>query len=139
MSPGRGTATRRSGSPQTGRCLKLPTPLADLANAPTAGTPWPARVVFAHRGEEWADRVEANRAVAYRIHYDVRPGPLVRGPPPGNARRSQTIPLERPRAGGVIGVDTNADHLAAWHLDLHGNPVGNPAASPTTYRHHRAP
>uniref|UniRef100_UPI00122E6A47 IS200/IS605 family accessory protein TnpB-related protein n=1 Tax=Streptomyces tailanensis TaxID=2569858 RepID=UPI00122E6A47 len=25
-----------------------------------------------------------------------------------------------------IGVDTNADHLAAWRLDAHGNPVGAP-------------
>jgi IS605 OrfB family transposase len=23
-------------------------------------------------------------------------------------------------------VDTNADHLAAWHLDPHGNPIGDP-------------
>jgi len=26
----------------------------------------------------------------------------------------------------VIGVDTNADHLAAWRLDTHGNPIGRP-------------
>jgi hypothetical protein len=24
-------------------------------------------------------------------------------------------------AHGVIGVDMNADHLAAWRLDIHGN------------------
>lgn len=29
-------------------------------------------------------------------------------------------------AGGVIGIDHNADHLAAWRLDVHGNPVGRP-------------
>jgi hypothetical protein len=39
---------------------------------------------------------------------------------------SWAIPLEAARAGGLIGVDTNADHLAAYHLDPHGNPVGNP-------------
>ncbi|WP_243717466.1 hypothetical protein [Actinomadura sp. KC345] len=26
----------------------------------------------------------------------------------------------------MIGVDTNADHFAAYHLDVHGNPVGDP-------------
>ncbi|MFE6904601.1 hypothetical protein ACFVFJ_48960 [Streptomyces sp. NPDC057717] len=36
------------------------------------------------------------------------------------------MPLNSLRAGGVVGVDTNADHLAAWHLDPHGNPVGEP-------------
>ncbi|MFD5661828.1 IS200/IS605 family accessory protein TnpB-related protein, partial [Streptomyces hirsutus] len=29
-------------------------------------------------------------------------------------------------ADGVIGVDMNADHLAAWRLDVHGNPTGSP-------------
>jgi IS605 OrfB family transposase len=29
-------------------------------------------------------------------------------------------------AGGVIGVDMNAAHLAAWRLDHHGNPTGRP-------------
>ncbi|MGP4089462.1 hypothetical protein ACTWQJ_34135, partial [Streptomyces sp. KR55] len=67
----------------------------------------------------------ANRAVAYRIHEDVGRGrwyltaswtiPPVR-----------TVPLAAARAGGLVGVDTNADHLAAWRLDEHGNPVGNP-------------
>ncbi len=26
----------------------------------------------------------------------------------------------------MVGVDTNADHLAAWRLDAHGNPIGQP-------------
>jgi IS605 OrfB family transposase len=36
------------------------------------------------------------------------------------------VPLEALRAGGVVGVDMNADHLAAWRLDPHGNPIGAP-------------
>jgi hypothetical protein len=48
--------------------LRLPTPLAGLANAPHGRYVLAARVAFAHRGEEWADRVAANRAVAYCIH-----------------------------------------------------------------------
>ncbi|MFE7246177.1 IS200/IS605 family accessory protein TnpB-related protein, partial [Streptomyces sp. NPDC057580] len=38
----------------------------------------------------------------------------------------KTIPLETARARGMIGVDTNADHFAAYHLDRHGNPIGDP-------------
>lgn len=36
------------------------------------------------------------------------------------------VPVEAALADGVIGVDTNADHLAAWRLDAHGNPIGRP-------------
>jgi IS605 OrfB family transposase len=38
----------------------------------------------------------------------------------------KTIPLEVARAEGMVGVDTNADHFAAYRLDQHGNPVGDP-------------
>jgi IS605 OrfB family transposase len=105
--------------------LKLPAPLAHLANAPHGRYVLAARVSFAHRGEQCADRVTANRAVAHRIHEDT-----VRGrwyltaswtnPP------VTLVPLEAARARGLVGVDTNADHLAARRLDHHGNPVGEP-------------
>nr|WP_303712347.1 hypothetical protein [Kutzneria buriramensis]WKX11412.1 hypothetical protein Q4V64_29425 [Kutzneria buriramensis] len=105
--------------------IKLPAPLAPLANAPHGRYVLTGRVAFAHRGEQWRDRVTANRAVAYRIHEDV-----------GRSRwyltaswtlpPVQMVPLEAARAGGLVGVDTNADHLAAWRLDQHGNPVGAP-------------
>jgi IS605 OrfB family transposase len=105
--------------------VKLPVPLAHLANAKHGRYVFAAKVSFAHRGEEWADRVEANRAVAYRIHLDVQRG---RWYLDASWTRLvvQTIPLETARAKGMIGVDTNADHFAAWHLDEHGNPVGEP-------------
>ncbi|WSA82454.1 transposase [Streptomyces sp. NBC_01799] len=105
--------------------VKLPAPLAHLANARHGRYVLAARIAFAHRGAEWADRITANRAVACRIHLDVARGrwylttswqrPVV-----------QTIPLETARARGVIGVDTNADHFAAYRLDRHGNPIGGP-------------
>ncbi|MGW1620455.1 IS200/IS605 family accessory protein TnpB-related protein [Streptomyces sp. NPDC002172] len=105
--------------------LKLPAPLAYLANAPNGRYVLTGRVSFAHRGEQWADRVTTNRAVAYRIHEDVGRGRWYLTAswtlPP-----VQTLPLDASRARGVVGVDTNADHLAAWRLDLHGNPVGEP-------------
>ncbi|WP_030872911.1 IS200/IS605 family element transposase accessory protein TnpB [Streptomyces sp. NRRL S-37] len=105
--------------------IRLPAPLTELANAGHGRYVLAAKVRFAHRGQEWADRVEANRAVAYRIHYDVPRGRWYvtaswQIPP------TKTVPLQAALAEGVIGVDTNADHLAAWRLDVHGNPIGRP-------------
>ncbi|MFD0224674.1 IS200/IS605 family accessory protein TnpB-related protein [Streptomyces hirsutus] len=105
--------------------IRLPAPLAGLANAPHGRYVLTGRVRFAHRGPEWADRAAANRAVAYRIHHD-----------PARTRWyvtaswqkpvTRTVPLAAVLADGVIGVDMNADHLAAWRLDVHGNPTGSP-------------
>jgi IS605 OrfB family transposase len=105
--------------------IKLPAPLAHLSNAPHGRYALSGRVVFTHRGTEWADRVEADQAIAYRLHLDA-----------GRARwyvnaswRYRPAPqtsLDTALARGVIGVDMNADHLAAWRLDTHGNPVGDP-------------
>ncbi|MEW2120234.1 IS200/IS605 family accessory protein TnpB-related protein [Streptomyces sp. NPDC005474] len=112
-------------SPDGEVSVKLPAPLAHLANAPHGRYVLACRVAFAHRGGEWADRVAANRAIAYRIHLDT-----------GRDRWyvtaswqipvAQTAPLEAALAQGVIGVDMNADHLAAWRLDIDGNPTGSP-------------
>lgn len=105
--------------------IKLPAPLAHLANGKFGRYVLSCRVQFQHRGAQWRDRVEANRAVAYRIHLDVERGrwyitaswtkPVVK-----------TVPLETARAQGMVGVDTNADHFAAYRLDRNGNPVGDP-------------
>ncbi|MFE4922509.1 IS200/IS605 family accessory protein TnpB-related protein [Streptomyces sp. NPDC056661] len=105
--------------------IKLPAPLAHLANARHGRYTLTARVGFAHRGAEWADRITANRAVAYRIHLNTERG---RWYLTASWQRPaiQTIPLETARARGMIGVDTNADHFAAYRLDRHGNPVGGP-------------
>ncbi|MER5843715.1 IS200/IS605 family accessory protein TnpB-related protein [Streptomyces prasinus] len=112
-------------SPDGEVSIRLPAPLSGLANAPHGRYVLTGRIRFAHRGPEWADRVAANRAVAYRIHHDTGRGrwyvtaswqkPVTR-----------TVPLAAALAHGVIGVDLNADHLAAWRLDVHGNPTGSP-------------
>ncbi|MER5691328.1 IS200/IS605 family accessory protein TnpB-related protein [Streptomyces mirabilis] len=112
-------------SPDGEVSIKLPAPPARLANAGHGRYILACQVRFPHRGTEWADRVEANRAVAYRVHLDV-----------GRDRWYLTaswqipptpaIPIRAALAGGVIGVDMNADHLAAWRLDVHGNPIGAP-------------
>ncbi len=105
--------------------IKLPAQLAHLANSKHGRYVLATRVQFQHRGADWRDRLEDNRAVAYRIHLDVERGrwyltaswtrPVV-----------QTIPLQTARSEGMVGVDTNADHFAAYRLDRHGNPVGDP-------------
>ncbi|MGA5136061.1 IS200/IS605 family element transposase accessory protein TnpB [Streptomyces azureus] len=112
-------------SPDGEVSVKLPAPLAHLANAPHGRYVLTARVAFARRGEQWRDRITAHRAVAYRIHEDVLRGRWYLTAswtnPPVNC-----VPLAAARTRGMLGVDTNADHLAAWRLDTHGNPVGAP-------------
>ncbi len=54
---------------------------------------------------EWADRVAANRAIAYRIHLDTGRGRWYltaswQIPP------TPTVPIEAALAHGVIGVDS---------------------------------
>ncbi|WTE71256.1 transposase [Streptomyces sp. NBC_01615] len=124
-------------SPDGEVSIKLPAPLADLANAPHGRYVLACRVRFPHRGPEWADRVEANRAVAYRIHYDTARGRWYVTASWQNPVE-QSVPLDAALAHGVIGVDMNADlpharlrsrggtPTAAWRLDAHGNPAGHP-------------
>lgn len=112
--------------------IKLPAPLAHLANAPRGRYVLASKVQFQHRGDEWRDRIGGNRAVAYRIHYDAARGrwyltaawsrPVVK-----------TIPLEAARAQGVVGVDTNADHFAASCSTRTATRPANPSGSSTTW------
>ncbi|WP_203736455.1 hypothetical protein, partial [Catellatospora chokoriensis] len=105
--------------------MKLPAPLADLANAPHGRYLLTCRVGFAHRGQQWADRIAADRAVAYRISFDPQrdrwylTASWQYAPAP-------TVGLAAALVAGCVGVDANDDHLAAWHLDAHGNPTGAP-------------
>ncbi|MET9519803.1 IS200/IS605 family accessory protein TnpB-related protein [Streptomyces sp. NPDC002994] len=105
--------------------VRLPTPLAHLANAPHGRYILDATVTFPHRGAEWRDRIGMNRAVAYRIHHDVERG---RWYVTASWQRTcaPTLPLDATLVRGLVGVDVNDDHLAAWHLDPHGNPTGEP-------------
>ncbi len=105
--------------------IRLPAPLAHLANAAHGRYVLSGRVAFAHRGTAWADRVEADGAVAYRIHHDTGRGRWYVSASWTPAPVPQ-VPWEAALAHGVVGVDANADHLAAWRLDTHGNPVGDP-------------
>ncbi|MBA2811629.1 IS200/IS605 family element transposase accessory protein TnpB [Streptomyces sp. KM273126] len=105
--------------------IKLPAALTHLANAPHGRYLLDAAAAFKYRGEEWLDRISVNRAVAYRIHHD----PLRRRwyvTASWQRTPAAVLPLEAALARGVVAVDMNDDHLAAWHLDIHGNPVGEP-------------
>ncbi|MEU6504925.1 IS200/IS605 family accessory protein TnpB-related protein [Streptomyces sp. NPDC046942] len=105
--------------------IRLPAALAHLANAPHSRYVLDAAVVFVHRAEEWQDRIAADRAVAYRIHYDpVRRRWYVTAS--WQRAAAPVLPLQVALARGVVAVDMNDDHLAAWRLDEHGNPVGEP-------------
>jgi IS605 OrfB family transposase len=85
-----------------------------------------APVQFSHRGPEWRDRATGRRAVRYDISYDPeRDRWYLDASWKGSPER---VPeLDDVRAGPVLGVDLNADHLAACVLDSSGNPIGEPA------------
>ena len=88
-------------------------------------------VEFHHRQQVWADRVAANRCVAYRISFDPDRGRWY-------LHASWAVPqpehvptlAQLARAGPVLGVDLNQGHLAAWVVDPSGNPVGAPLTVP---------
>ncbi|MFI9598512.1 IS200/IS605 family accessory protein TnpB-related protein [Streptomyces sp. NPDC052043] len=105
--------------------IRLPADLAHLANAPHGRYVLDVAVAFTHRAGEWRDRIVADRAVAYRIHLDVLRG---RWYVTASWQRATApvVPLQAALARGVVVVDMNNDHLAAWRLDVHGNPVGAP-------------
>lgn len=105
--------------------IKLPVPLAHLANAPHGRYTLACTVVFGHRGDQWRDRIDTNAAVAYTIHHDPDRD---RWYVTAAWQRKDTAvwPIHAALAAGCIGVDTNDDHLAAWRLDPHGNPIGQP-------------
>ena len=89
-------------------------------------------VVLHHRGRELERRLDGRLAV----RLDVAPSTDTRGRLRTYLRVSwvrptpEVIALPAARAGGVVGVDLNADHLAAARIDTAGNPVGRPLRVP---------
>ncbi|BCY08064.1 hypothetical protein [Actinoplanes sp. L3-i22] len=108
--------------------IALPSQLKHLANAGRGRYRLAEPVAFTHRAGQWADRVTADQSVRYDICFDA-----VRGRWYLDA--SWTAPAYTPGldalAGGrLLGIDLNADHLAAHVIDAHGNPVGTPITIP---------
>lgn len=113
--------------------IRLPKPLEHLATGPQGRYRLSGRAVFAHRGQEWEDRITGGMSVSYTLTRQ-----------PGRSGRYLTASWAVPavpywvgrndaEAGGdvyatgpVIGVDLNDGHLAVRRLDEYGNPVGAP-------------
>ncbi|WP_282694333.1 hypothetical protein [Streptomyces sp. CC208A] len=111
--------------------LVLPEPLRHLANAPRGRYRLACKVGFSHRREEWLDRVTVNRAVRYDIVYDPQRGRWYLDASWATETTVLPTPAELRASGArMLGVDLNADHLAAYVLDPHGNPVGEPVTVP---------
>ncbi|WP_405644486.1 hypothetical protein [Streptomyces sp. NBC_00019] len=114
--------------------LVLPDPLRQAhSNAPRGRYVLDATSAFGHRGEEWADRIASGASVRYDITYDPAHGRWYLDASWSTTTKAQTaaVPtLETLRRHPVLAVDVNADHLAAWVLDPHGNPVGAPHTIP---------
>ena len=86
-------------------------------------------VSFAHRGDEWQDRAHKRQSVRYDITYDVDKNRWYMDAS-WSYPEIPEVPLSALRAGKVVGVDLNADHLAAHLLDVGGNPTGRPVTIP---------
>ncbi|OAH12157.1 hypothetical protein [Streptomyces jeddahensis] len=111
--------------------LVLPEPLRHLANAPRGRYKLSCAVFFHHRRQEWLDRVEAHCAVRYDfVHEPTRDRWYLDAS--WSADKAVLPCPEEIRQFGerMLGIDLNADHLAAYVLDQHGNPIGEPITIP---------
>ncbi len=108
--------------------VKLPVPLARLANRPHGRYRLSCPVGFPYRGDDVAAQA-ATGAVRYDISFDAvknrwyldaswRAGP------------APAVPLEELREAPVLAIDLNHGHLAAWIVAPDGNPQGPPVTVP---------
>ncbi len=115
--------------------IRLPTPLAHLSNTPGRASTYrlSCPVAFTYRAGEWAAQASGG-AVRYDLHLEPTNGGGGKGRWYGDA--SWRLPprpapsLAELRQHRSLGVDLNADHLAAWVLNPSGNPLGRPVAIP---------
>src|SRR5512132_4142121 len=113
--------------------IRLPTPLAHLSNTPGRAATYrlSCPVAFTHRGDEWAAQ-----AASGALRYDISLDPA-KGGGTGKGRwhlaaswrlPARPVPsLDELRQHRSLGVDLNADHLAAWIL----TPPATHSVSPT--------
>ena len=111
--------------------ISVPKPVAEQLGVPTR-IQLRHPVGLHHRGRELEERLDARLAV----RLDVQPSTGAKGRLKTYLRivwvrpTPETLELKDARAGGVVGVDLNADHLAAIRLDISGNPVRRPVRVP---------
>ena len=104
--------------------IKVPAALADeLGTHLVIAAP----VQFSHRADEWWARVAARQAVRYDITYDPDRGRWYLDAS-WKTSPAPMLELDDLRGGPVLGVDLNADHVAACVLDASGNPIGEPVS-----------
>jgi hypothetical protein len=114
--------------------IRLPAPLAHLANRPYGRYRLGWRVSFPHRGEEVAAQTE-DGAVRYDITFDPAAGARGSGgrwylDASWKTSTEAQPTLDELRRSPVMAVDVNADHLAAWVISPDGNPAGQPITVP---------
>jgi IS605 OrfB family transposase len=104
--------------------IRLPAPLARLANRPSSRYRLSCPVQFTYRAGDVAAQA-ATGAVRYDICFDPARGRWYldaswKTPP------AAPLPLAAARQGGVVAVDVNAGHLAVAVLGPDGNQAGVP-------------
>ncbi|GAA2684002.1 hypothetical protein [Streptomyces lunalinharesii] len=110
-----------------GVTIVLPAPLRHHANEPRGRYRLSCTARFSHRREEWLDRVTSHRAVRYDIVYEPVRDRWYLDASWSTAKAAPSTPEQLAARGArLLGVDLNADHLAACVVDPHGNPVGEP-------------
>jgi hypothetical protein len=143
--------------PDKGTCrLLLPTALRHLSNTPD-GKYYilDATVEFHNRAQEWRGRLDKNptgkgvmAAITYTITYHIErkrrwyidaswaykedESVVFTGATASTimATGASTPVIRTPSNSRILAVDLNADHIAAWVIDEHGNPVGRPYRIP---------
>jgi IS605 OrfB family transposase len=102
--------------------LKLPAPLAHLANRPHGRYRLSCPVTFGYRREEWAAQA-ASGAIRYDLWWDPARG---RWYADASWRHpARPVPsLQQLRRHPALAIDLNAEHLDGWVLDPSGNPLG---------------
>jgi IS605 OrfB family transposase len=115
--------------------MRLPHQLEHMANTRDGRYVFAAHAAFAHRSDEWAARVMPDgagrsQAVSYRITAHPRSGWMLTASwcaPKWQAPETVVAPC-RP-----FGLDLNADHVAGWVADRHGNPISRPEDFPAAW------
>ena len=108
--------------------LKLPAPLAHLANRPHGRYRLSAQVTFTHRGDEVGAQASGG-SVGYDISCDPKKGRWYMDA----SWKTDTTPiasLDQLQRGRVVALDVNVGHLALCVLDCYGNPLGAPVTVP---------
>ena len=107
--------------------LKLPAPLAHLANQRHGRYRLSCTVTFAHRGDEVAAQALSG-AIRYDVIFDAVKH---RSYLDASWKLNRAVrDLDELRGDNVLAVDLNHGHLATAVLDPSGNPVGAPQTIP---------